>query len=110
MTTKRPDDQPFDFSLDAFEAEVDLAPFRFMHGGRRWEFTHLQALDVWEMVAEAEGGDAGSITQMFHLALGDQMEEFRKIPLPTFKMQGLFKAWQKHCGVEPGESGGSTGS
>ena len=111
-TKKTPDDQPFEFSLDAFDAEEELRPFRFMHGGRRWEFQHLQMLDVWELAKEAEGGDAGEVIQMFTVALGDKdkVDEFRKIPLPGKKMNALYEAWLEHCGVEPGESDGSTDS
>ena len=34
-SVRRPDDQPFDFNLDAVEAEVDLIPFVFRYAGRR---------------------------------------------------------------------------
>lgn len=106
--TKPADDQPFEFNLDTVQAEIDLTPFRVHFDGRRFEFAHMQALDLWELVEPAEGGDPGSIKQMFHAALGDkQLAEFRKIPLPQFKVQALFKAWQKHCGIGPGESPGS---
>lgn len=106
--TNPPDDQPFDFNLDTVKAEIELVPFRVHFDGRRWEFAHMQALDVWELVGSVEGGDAGAIAQMFQAALGDQqLAEFRKVPLPQFKVQSLFKAWQKHCGLAPGESPGS---
>lgn len=104
------DDQPFDFNLDSVVSEIDLSPFRVHFAGRRWEFRHMQDLDVWELVAAAEGGDTGAITQMFQIALGDQIAEFRKIPLPQFKMKELFEAWQKFSGLEAGESQASTGS
>ncbi|MCW2920029.1 MAG: hypothetical protein JWN52_8097 [Actinomycetia bacterium] len=105
------DDQPFDFNLDAVVSEIDLSPFRVHFGGRRWEFRHMQDLDVWELVAEAEGGDMGQITQMFKVGLGDgQLAEFRKIPLPQHKMKELFDAWQKFSGLQPGESEASTDS
>lgn len=117
MTTARPrataapDDKPFDFNLDAVKSEIDLVPFRVNFGAKRWEFHHMQDLDVWELVAKADGGDTSSIVQMFMVGLGDeQLKEFRKIRLPQFKMDALFKAWQKHSGLEPGESEGSTDS
>lgn len=116
MTTARPrataapDDKPFDFNLDAVVSEIDLSPFRVHFGGKRWDFRHMQDLDVWELVAKADGGDTSSIIQMFSVGLGDQLAEFRKIRLPQHKMEKLFEAWQKHSGLEPGESEGSTDS
>ncbi|WP_030303509.1 hypothetical protein [Streptomyces katrae] len=111
MTTrtaiKPADDQPFDFNLDSVQAEVDLAPFRVHHGGRRWEFAHLQGLDVWDLVGAAETGDLGATLGLFRVALGDSFDDFRKIKLAQFKMQKLFAAYQQHCGLEPGESGAS---
>ncbi|MFD5676109.1 hypothetical protein [Streptomyces sp. NPDC127040] len=102
--TKPADDQPFDFNLDSVQAEVDLAPFRVHHGGRRFEFAHLQGLDVWDLVGAAETGDLGATLGLFRVALGDSFDDFRKIKLAQFKMQKLFAAYQQHCGLEPGES------
>lgn len=102
--TKPADDQPFDFNLDSVQAEVDLAPFRVHHGGRRFEFAHLQGLDVWDLVGAAEAGDLGATLGLFRVALGDSFDEFRKIKLAQFKMQKLFAAYQQHCGLQPGES------
>jgi len=103
-TSKPADDQPFDFNLDAVEAEVDLRPFRVHFGGRRYEFTHMQALNAWEAIAAAESGDVGVVVNSMKLALGDQWEDFRTVPMPQHKLMRLFKAWQAHSGVETGES------
>lgn len=105
--TKPADNQPFDFNLDVVEAEVDLTPFRVHHGGRRWEFAHLQGLDVWDLVGAAETGDLGATLGLFRVALGDDFDDFRKVKLAQYKMQKLFAAYQRHCGMEPGESGAS---
>ncbi|MFE6126811.1 hypothetical protein ACFQ6Q_00840 [Streptomyces sp. NPDC056437] len=101
------DDQPFDFNLDTVEAEVELRPFRVHFAGKRWEFTHMQALNAWDALAAAEGGDVRVVAESMKLALGDQWEEFRKLPLPQHKVMPLFQAWQKHSGVESGESAAS---
>lgn len=103
-TATTPDNQPFDFNLDAVEAEVELRPFRVHFGGRRFEFTHMQELDAWDTIEAAESGDVGVVVNSMKLALGDQWEAFRKIPMPQHKLMRLFKAWQKHSGVESGES------
>lgn len=109
-TSKAPDDQPFDFNLDAVQAEVELTPFRVHFDGRRWEFAHMQGLDSWDLIAAAEGGEIGAVTGSMKLALGDQWDDFRKVGLPQYKLMPLFKAWQKHCGLEPGESQASASS
>ncbi|MFF4848797.1 hypothetical protein [Streptomyces sp. NPDC001194] len=103
-TSKAPDDQPFDFNLDAVQAEVELRPFRVHFAGRRWEFTHMQELDAWEAIEAAETGNIGVVVNTIRLALGDQWEDFRKVPMPQHKLMPLFKAWQAHSGVETGES------
>lgn len=109
-----PDNQPFDFNLDAVEAEIDLTPWRVHFGGRRWEFKHPQAIDVWGLMAEDEKGSSSEISAMigvFTVALGEeQYAEFRKIPLPSFRLKALFEAYQQYGGVEPGESEGSDDS
>lgn len=106
--TKARDDKPFDFNLDAVEAEVDLSPFRVHFGDRRWEFAHLQGLDVWGLVEAADGGELGATLGLFKVAMGEEtFAEFRKIKLPQYKMDALFRAYQKHCGLEPGESAAS---
>lgn len=109
-TVKRavPDDAtPFDFNLDAVQAEVDLTPWRINWKNRRWQFEHLQNLDVWALLEAAEGGDTKATAGIFRQALGDQWAEFRKIPIPQYKMKALFEAYKQHCGLEPGESDAS---
>ncbi len=102
--TKPADDQPFDFNLDAVRSEVDLAPFRVHYDGRRWEFAHMEGLDIWDLVEAAEGGEVTAMTGVFRLALGDDFADFRKVKFPQYKMKALFAAYRQHCGLEPGES------
>lgn len=109
------DDQPFDYNLDAVEAEVDLTPWRVNFGGKRWTFQHPQAIDVWALMTEGEnlggGSESAGMVAVFKVALGEeQYVEFRKIPLPTYKLKALFENYQRFGGVEPGESEGSTDS
>jgi hypothetical protein len=103
-TSRTPDNQPFDFNLDAVQAEVELRPWRVNFDGKRWEFAHLQALDCWDLVEAAEGGEISAVMGSMKLALGDQWEAFRKIGLPQYKLMPLFKAWREFCGLGPGES------
>lgn len=104
---KTPDDQPFDFNLDAVKAESDLVPFRVHFDGRRWDFDHMESLDIWDLVEAAEGGEVQAMIGVFKTALGDNFTDFRKVRLPQYKMKALFDAYRKHCGLEPGESDAS---
>lgn len=117
--TKSPhtgDDQPFEFNLNAVQAEVDLAPFRFLwatedNPNRRFAMTHLQALDVWELMDAAEGGEVRAMLGVFQAALGDDWKDFRAVRLPQYKLKALFDAYRKHCGESvEGESQASSGS
>jgi hypothetical protein len=114
-TTKPADDEVFDFNLNAVEAESELRPFRFAwaskdNPNRRWTMQHMEGLDVWPLMEAAEGGDASAMAGIFKTALGGQWAEFRKTPLPQFKMKGLFDAYREHCGQKPGESAASSDS
>ncbi|MEV7364244.1 hypothetical protein ACWENS_10735 [Streptomyces sp. NPDC004532] len=108
MTTrtapKPTDSEPFDFNLDAVQAEVELRPFRVHFNGRRWEFAHMEGLDIWDLVEAAEGGEVRAMIGIFKAALGEDFADFRKVKFPQYKMKALFTAYRKHCGLEPGES------
>ncbi|MFF5703392.1 hypothetical protein ACFY7H_12925 [Streptomyces sp. NPDC012794] len=106
-TATTSDSQPFDFNLDAVQAEAELMPFRVHFGGRRYALAHLQSLDVWDLVEIAERGDTGATLGVLKAALGETFTEFRKNPLPQYKLKQLFEAYQKHCGLLPGESDAS---
>lgn len=109
--TKSPDSQPFDFNLDAVQAEVELTPWRVHWNGRRFEFAHMEALDVWGLVEAAEGGEIAATIGIFKAALSEKdWEDFRKIRLPQYKLKALFDAYRTHCGVGEGESEASSGS
>jgi hypothetical protein len=114
-TAKNADDEVFDFNLNTVQAETELRPFRFAwaskdNPNRRLSMQHMESLNVWPLMAAAEGGDAGAMAGMFRVALGEDWEEFRKTPLPQYKMKALFNAYRKHCGVNEGESQASFGS
>jgi hypothetical protein len=116
--TKAPagDDQPFEFNLNAVRSEVELTPFRFLwktdaDPNRRFAMTHLQDLDVWELMAAAERGDTGAMVGVFQAAMSeDDWKDFRAVPLPQYKLKALFDAYRKHCGAAEGESPASSDS
>lgn len=109
-TARRPDNAPFDFNLDAVQYEADLTPFTIQWAGRRWTFAHVQSLSVWDLLEAAEGGDVEAMLGVFRTAAGDNWAAFRAQPLAQYQLQALFEAYQKHCGMTPGESPASDGS
>ncbi|MEU4256264.1 hypothetical protein AB0B42_00710 [Streptomyces fradiae] len=111
------DHEVADFNLNTVQAETELRPFRFLwasedNPNRRLTMQHLEALNVWPLLAAADGGDAGAMAAIFREALGkEQWTDFRATPLPQYKLKALFNAYRKHSGVqEPGESLASSGS
>lgn len=109
--TKPADDKPFDFNLDAVQAEVELTPFRVHFGGRRFTLAHIEDLDAWKVAEAADAGDIQMVLESLRLAMGDDdFAEFRKVHLPQYKLKALFKAYRDHCGQESGESAASSSS
>lgn len=96
---KRPDDQPFDFNLDAAEPPRDLPAFTFHWKGRRWTMLHIEELDVWDLAEAADKGDISAMTAAFRLALGKDWEKFREARFPQWRFKALFRAYREHCGV-----------
>ncbi|MET9158291.1 hypothetical protein ABZX56_11235 [Streptomyces parvulus] len=113
---KAPDDQPFEFDLNAVESEVDLAPFRFLwktadNPNRRFTMHHLAGLNVWDLMEAAEQGDMGATVGIFKAAMSDDdWKAFRGSAVAQYKMTALFKAYRKHCGTAEGESPASSDS
>ncbi|MFE5853537.1 hypothetical protein ACFQ61_10035 [Streptomyces sp. NPDC056500] len=115
-TATTPDDQVAEFNLNAVKAEGGLDPFRFLWASkedpnRRLTMQHMDGLNVWPLLEAADGGDHRAMTGIFKEALGkEQWDEFRKTPLPQYKLKALFREYQKHSGQESGESPASSDS
>jgi hypothetical protein len=108
MTAKAPDNQPFDWNMDAFVAGLDHQPFRFPFKGERWEMKHFDALDSKETSAAMETGDDRALIK---LAMGgDQFAKFDEIKLSNGAQRELVVRYFKHCGVDLGKLPGSTDS
>ncbi|RDG37966.1 hypothetical protein [Streptomyces corynorhini] len=100
-TKRRPDDQPFDFNLDAAQPDAELTPWVVQWNSRRWTFAHMQSLDCWELLASARKGEVGAMLGSFQTGMGKaEFAEFEKIPLPQYKLKALFKGWLEHCGLD----------
>jgi len=109
-------DAVFDFNLSAVKAETNLAPFRFMWKDaagrdRRYTIQHIDALDTWPVLEKAEGGDVAAMLGMFEVGMSaEDWKAFRAAPMPRFKLQALWKAYQSHCGADLGEEQASADS
>jgi hypothetical protein len=115
-TAKTADDKVFEFNLNAVQAEVELTPFRFMWAtpddpNKRFSMVHMQALDIWPLMSDASNGELGAMLAAFEAAMGDDFAEFKKVPLPQYKLKALFDEYRKHCGADDaGESAASSDS
>lgn len=96
-----------DFDLDALENEAEVRPFLFRLKGE--QFTFPPATDVdWKTAAKLETGDFdGALREL----LGEkQYTRFARHPLSAYKLGQLFRQYQDHQGISPGESQPSTAS
>jgi hypothetical protein len=109
MPPKTPDNQPFEFNLDAFVNGMDLAPFRFPFKGGQWEMRHLDGIDSREVSKAMQAADEDAA--MLRLTLGEEKYgELMKLGLPVGGRKELVRRFYKHCGVDLGESQGSINS
>lgn len=109
----RPADSVEVFNLDAVASETTGGPFRFSRKGKRYELPNFAEVDLIGFFAELRsGGDVQAGVGQILDALGeDQIADLRKSGgLGMGRLDALVRAWQKHAGVEPGESQGSTDS
>jgi hypothetical protein len=98
------------FDLDAYVAEHRQEPYRFRYGGQQWELPHAADTD-WRVIEAADQGDVEAIRTLFRRGMGpEQWARFEELPQPAKPMGELFRRWQAHSGVRPGESPASPGS
>jgi hypothetical protein len=98
-----------EFDLDVYVAEASKDPYKFTYRGQSWTLPHASDMD-WRAVEAADMGNYAALRELFRLGLGEQWTEFEKLPQPAAAMTELFKRWQAHAGVKPGESQGSADS
>lgn len=97
------------FDLDAVEAQANGEPFDFDFGGRIYTLPHVQDLDRKVLLA-ADQGEQAAMAELLRSGLGEDHAEFDAQPMKLRSLEALFKAWLKHCGLEPGELRASTRS
>lgn len=108
-------DSPNVFNLNAVKVEAgDFPPFYFNWGpkNRRWRMTHRELLNQLPILEGAvRGGEMEGSLEILKAALGpEQWADFRKIPIMDRQSEALLKRYFEHCGMELGESSGSTDS
>lgn len=109
MPPKTPDNQPFDFNLDAFIKGMDLTPYRVHFADQRWELKHFDGLDSQTVTKAMRQDDEDAA--ILKLAMGDeQYERFLETRVPVGGRKELVRRYFKHCGVDLGELRGSTNS
>lgn len=98
------------FDLDAYVAEHRKDPYLFRYGGQDFELPHAADVD-WRVTEAADLGNVDAIRALFRRGLGpEQWERFEALPQPAKPMGELFRRWQAHSGVKPGESQASPDS
>ena len=98
------------FDLDAYVAEHRKAPYQFRYGGEDFELPHASDTD-WRVAEVADLGDVEAIRMLLRRGLGpERWERFDALPQPAAAMGELFRRWQAHSGVKPGESPASPAS
>ena len=105
--TEEPEEQ-YDYDLDALVVEAENAPpFKFKWRDQVWEMPLMDALEFSDQLALEEA----TVERSMELIMGEeQFAQFIAGPISTGRMRGLIKAWQKHQGLEPGESRASSRS
>lgn len=103
MTTRTPDKPGPTFNLDTFQNSLEVEPFAVALGGERFELTHLDLLDGWEVVDAFMGGEVQATVDLLKLALGDSWDEFRAKRVNRGGLDELTRRYLTHCGVDLGK-------
>ncbi|MGX4737108.1 hypothetical protein [Kitasatospora griseola] len=93
------------FDLDVWVAEARRQPFRFALAGTTFVLPSAGDLDK-EILSRVNLGSPSptDIVALLRTGLGDQWPSFDALPLPISAIGELFRRWQRHQGVTPGES------
>lgn len=98
-------------NLDTFERPDAPEPFAVQLGGREYVLRDTAAIDFREILAGYRAHAAGDMEPAIRGAVAPaDREEFFANDLPSWKLDGLFNAYNKHFGIVPGEASGSPAS
>lgn len=101
-------EEQYDYDLDAVKLEVENAPpFKFKWRDEVWELPLMEALDFSDQLAL----ESATVEDSLRLIMGsDQFDRFTSEPISTARARNVIEAWQRHQGLEPGESRASSRS
>ncbi|MBZ4319537.1 hypothetical protein [Streptomyces huiliensis] len=99
------------FDLDVWVKETRKEPFRFTLAGQIFTMPPAGELDksILSTVNVADPSPL-DIERLLRAGLGDQWAVFDKTPAPLAALGELFRQWQRHEGITPGEARASTDS
>ncbi|WP_406113949.1 hypothetical protein [Kitasatospora purpeofusca] len=93
------------FDLDVWVAEARREPFRFALGEHYFALPAAGDLDKSLLkTVNLTSPSADDILSLMREGLGEQWQDFDALPLPLSALGELFRRWQSHTGVTPGES------
>ncbi len=93
------------FDLDVWVSEAKREPFRFALGGTTFVLPAAGDLDKAILSdVNTEAPSATDIVALLRAGLADQWSAFDRLPVPISAVGELFRRWQRHQGVTPGES------
>ncbi|MER5863778.1 hypothetical protein [Kitasatospora sp. NPDC002040] len=93
------------FNLDVWVSEAKREPFKFALAGTTFVLPAAGDLDKSVLGhVNIESPSATDIVALLRSGLADQWSEFDALPVPLSAIGELFRRWQRHQGVTPGES------
>ncbi|MGW3888886.1 hypothetical protein ACWD69_09365 [Micromonospora chokoriensis] len=92
------------FDLDAYVQANRKPPFKFRFGGQSFEMPGSPQDIDWRVTEAADMGNVEAMRALFKRGLGkEQLQRFDDLQQPTGAMGELFRRWQAHAGIKPGE-------
>jgi hypothetical protein len=85
-------------------------PFVVKIDGETLTIPHVKSLNQFDLaeLMESATSDLQFTSQVFKIALGDDFAKLRALGLNEPELSALFEAYNKHCGVNAGESSASS--
>lgn len=107
-----PQDKPkIHLNLDTLERENAPEPFAVVLGGKRYVLDDAQQVDSRELLAAQLAYMNGDPTKSLQVVVPEaDREKFFGNRLPNYKLTALFKAYNEHYGIDPGEASASPNS
>lgn len=90
-------------NLDTIAREIEQQPYAFAFGGKRFELTHTNALEAFELFAAIELPEPRATIETLKLAMGAEAFNELRSAKPSFgQMQKVIEGYFEHCGFQRG--------